>query len=518
MTDGIKKSAYKRHVALLLFCAVAVAASFAWQGRAGINLGDEGYLWYGVQRVMRGEVPIRDFLSYDPGRYYFSAALMSAWGDDGLVSLRVAVAIFQAAGLFAALWTLARARADVGLPLLALAALTLLAWMYPRHKLFDITVSIALVAALAWLLERPSRRNHFLAGIAVGVAATFGRNHGVYGAAAGVLALAWMAIGTAPSTWLRNGVAWSAGVAAGFSPILAMAAFVPGFADAFLQAIGFHLESGSTNLPLAVPWPWRVPVGRLGALDTLAQVLVGVLFIAVAAFGVLGAAWAFARRFRKLDVPPLIAACAFLSLPYAHFAYSRADVGHLAQGIFPLLIGAFALLVPCTAPVRWAGTAAMCAASLLIMLPLHPGWRCAAPGACMAADVGSDRLTIESDAAANLAMLRELSARYAPGKTPFYVAPFWPGAYAALDRPSPVWEIYPLFPRSDSLQQAEIARLRAASPGFAVVFDHPLDGREELRFRNTHPLIQRYLDTELEPVTGHPWNPSYRIYRARSRP
>jgi hypothetical protein len=76
---------------------------------------------------------------------------------------------------------------------------------------------------------------------------------------------------------------------------------------------------------------------------------------------------------------------------------------------------------------------------------------------------------------------------------------------------SPMWEIYALFPRSESFQQLEIEGIKAANPGFILIFDFPLDGREELRFRNTHALIHQYISDNVKLLPDSP-NPAYQIY------
>ena len=204
-------------------------------------------------------------------------------------------------------------------------------------------------------------------------------------------------------------------------------------------------------------------------------------------FGLLGIVWVIRQRLQNKPVSPTLIASIFLALPYAHYAYSRADLAHLAPGIPPFLIGIFALLASQPAKIKWPFAALLCGASLLVMLPTHPWWYCYSTQQCVDIKVAGDKLKVDRETAGNLAALNKLAEQFAPGNRTFIAAPFWPGAYAALGRKSPMWEIYVLFPRSVAFQQAEIERIKAANPGFVVIDDFPLDGREDMRFRNMNP-------------------------------
>ncbi|OWT74972.1 MULTISPECIES: hypothetical protein [unclassified Achromobacter] len=498
---------------------LAVLISFLWQGNKEFSLWDEGFLWYGVQRVLLGEVPIRDFMAYDPGRYYWSAALVGLFGNQGIIGVRAAAAVFQALGLAVGLFLVAqstknKSRSETIFWLLS--SVTFLAWMFPRHKIFDISVSIFLVGVLTHLINKPIPKRYFIAGGCVGLAAVFGRNHGLYGAVGSLGVIAWIRIKHHPHPgFIKATAIWGVGVLLGFLPIILMALLVPGFAIAFWESVRFLLEQNATNLPLSVPWPWTINFAAMSVADAARSVLTGLLFMGTLVFGVLAIAAAEWQRARGKSVPPALVATAFLAFPYAHFAFSRADISHLAQGIFPLLIGCMVLLSQARGKIKWPLAVVLCAASVWLTFLYQPGWQCSTSKQCVTVEISGSELQVARGTANDIDLLRHLAAEYAPNGQTFIAAPLWPGAYALLQRKAPMWEIYALFPRSKAFEKSEIERIEASKPGFALIFDLPLDGRDDLRFKNTHPLINQYIQNHyhLLPKSG---DPPYQIYTARS--
>ncbi|HET7062406.1 MAG TPA: hypothetical protein VFI43_09530 [Nitrosospira sp.] len=511
------QSARAQVAVALGLAAFVVFALFQWQGNKGFSLWDEGYLWYGVQRVMLGEVPIRDFMSYDPGRYYWAAAFMNLWDDQGIMALRRAVAIFQVIGLFVGLLLIAQNSKNQSYAYLLLSAVTLAAWMYPRHKLFDASLSMLIVGVLASLVRRPSTARYFFTGLCIGLIAIFGRNHGMYGFAGGFAALIWLSIKRTNGPPFTESLAfWAAGITAGFMPIVLMALAMPDFAAAFWDSIRFLFETKGTNLHLPVPWPWRVDFDTLPVEKAVRGFLVGLFFVAIVIFGLLALAWIFWQRWNQRKVSPVLCGAAFMALPYAHYAYSRADVGHLALGIFPFLIGSLAFLAARPVTAKWPFALMLFFASIWVMHPFHPGWECSTGQPCVLMEISGDELRIAPNTADDVRLLRKLADEYAPEGHNFIATPFWPGAYALLERKSPMWAIYALHRRNEADQRSEIARIRAANPGFILLYDFPLDGREELRFRNTHPLIHQYIIENYDLLPSSP-NPLYQIFKPRLR-
>ena len=506
-------------LSLFTISALTVLAFFIWEGFQGLNLWDEGFFWYGVQRVLYGEVPLRDFQAYDPFRYYWSAALMAAAGQPGMIALRGTAALMQLAALFCGLLAVAHGGRRSGLLLsLSATSVALAAWMIPYFKMADLTASILLVAALTMLIAAPTARRYVLAGVCVGFAACLGRNHGLYGLAGASAAIVWLNVNRSQGPgFVRGSLLFASGVVFGFLPMIAMLCLVPGFAGAFWDSIQFLLEYKATNIALPVPWPWLADFS--GSIGTIVRdVMLGLFFIALPLFGVLALVSVSVRRWQGRPVLPAFAASAFMALPYAHYAYSRADYYHLAFGVFPLLIGCFALaLSQRSAAARGIATGALVLACLVTMYGYHAGWQCRGAHQCVAVDVSGSHMRIDTATASELDMMARIARQYAPDGRSFVAAPLWPGAYALLNRKSPTWEIYGLFARPPAFEEAEIARIKAAAPGFALIYDLALDGDERVRYKNSHPLTYGYFADNFERV-ANPSRPDLELFVARGNP
>lgn len=482
---------------VLLPCAIAILLTGVWTALrldAGVSLRDEGFLWYGVQRVALGDAPLVDFQGYGPFRYYAAAFISDGYGGSSLQGMRVAIGFFQALGVVGALLVLLRDETNRVATAIqaALISATLLVWYFPGHKAFDITASIMLVAAFAALVERPNTRRWFITGLVVGFVAVIGRNHGVYGLVASALIFFWMIIRQETRVGLIRAIfPWGLGIAIGFAPLVGMALLIPGMLDAYLEAILWNVETGQTNLQRPVPWPWRLDMSLPTKRVVQGFVLGG--FFALYTLGLVLTAWVFVRRWRDNSLPPVLVACAVVLVPYAHHAFSRADLSHLATAIFPWLIAVLFLLRR-----SLPGLVALLLLSGYLLIYRHPGSACTFRAPCVTIEIEGVAHRPGRRVAREIELIKAIDARFNPEGAPFLAT--MPGAYAALEREAPVWEIYPLFPRSADFEAAEIERLKDANPAFAVIWTRALDGNDALRYAQSHPLTYAYITDNYVPL------------------
>jgi hypothetical protein len=511
---------------LLFVASLGLAAclgAFLLDGRLGFSLWDEGYLWYGVQRVLQGEVPIRDFMSYDPGRYYWAAGVLRLFHVDGIVAVRAATMAFVAIGIVAGIvlvWHQSSGRFIVRSGKCVLAIVLLVLWAVPWWKGYDAALSIILIASLAWMLTCPSPVRFFVHGIVTGVVAMMGRNHGVYGVVACLVVVPLLLLATSRPVWRQCLPAWAAGIVLGFAPILLGLMVDHRFAAMFWDSMRFMLfEYRGTNLPLPVPWPWTIHGGGVPTLSLVRQWLIGSLFVLLPLFCIAGLAVVLNELRREHSIIHTgFAACVATAIPYLNVAFSRADVSHLAQAICPLLIGL--LLFPvCSfarSTHRWIALPLMVIVSMLVALPLHPWYQSKVQSGWRVVDVRGDRLRMNDAEAARVDAVEALAHRYMPPGATLLASPVWPGAYALLGVAAPLWEVYPLFPRGDDFQNQEIARLQRIRPALVLINDIGVDGRDDLRYVHTHARIWNYVNTSYRQIPAPTDLPKLLVYIPKS--
>jgi hypothetical protein len=489
----------------LLFLAVLALVLtfglFLYQRRLDFYVAEEGFLWYGAIGAAHGEVPFRDFYSYDPGRYYWAAAGAELLGD-GLLALRLSAAVFQALGLFCGLW--AAWRLTHRRWLLALVGLLLLVWMEPRNRLFEPAIAMAGVAAAVALLEKPTLRRHFAAGALVGLGLFFGKNHGLYLAVAFLLLILllrwrWPAPGE-PGLPRRLG-AWVLGGVAGTSPLLLMLAFVPGFFGAYVDSIRFFLEAGQTNFPLPIPWPWRVDFAGQTPFEAARDLAEGVGFLLFPLFLAAATLVILLTRRSELRSRALLVGSGALSLVYLHYAFSRADIVHLAPSLHPVLLGLAALPGLLRGRKRIAAGLALgivlAAVTAFGIVPTTPWYKEATLHPYRPYMVAGDELRL-LPRTVNLLSWVERKAERIPPNERLLLVPNLTGLYPVLGRRSPAWDIYPIWPASPRLDRRMLDEIRAKDVRWVILDDYAVDGRDELRFEHTHPQVASYIEAEFE--------------------
>ena len=480
------------YAAPLTFC-LALAA-FCVTADVGFRIADDGYLWYGAQRVLAGEVPLRDFYSYDPARYYWTAAVMAVLHSRGFVAVNIAAALFGAIGLGIAARLIFHGQQRVRWGVWLLVAISLVIWGFTRAKLFDVTASVILVASLAWLIEKPTRYRCFMTGLGVGAVAIIGRNHGLYGAIASILALGCSAWPERKAPFLPSLLSWSGGVVVGYTPMLLAIAFVPGFWTYLWAGIHVYFETGTTNSPLPIPWPWLVHLKGGQVLPALRYVLEGALLMALPLFGLAVLAFSVWRKSRyRVPADSLLLAAGLLSIPYAHHAFAHAGPGHLAQAAYPMLIGVFVLLS--RLPRRRAAVlaAVVCALSIFLLAPSTSEFQKWRSGNWTNIKVGPDTLVLPPSTGAEVTVVTRLIDRYVPAGREIVAVPMLTGAYAIADCRAAVWDVYAAYPADAALQQAEIARIRSEHPALVIIADKGPDDRAALSYQQGHPLVYDFI-------------------------
>lgn len=486
---------------LLLAMLTATVLTVVWgllTWRYGLDIADEGFYWYGAQRMLHGELPMRDFMAYDIGRYAWSAAVMWLLGDDGLASARAASALFQVCtipvGVWLALQTVdPRSAASAKLVVVAVVTVLLNLWVHPYYKVFDYGTSLMIVAMLVLMLDVQTVRRWLLAGFILGLAAIMGRNHGVYGAFAAFLLLIFLIFKKEPQNLGRPSMAFVAGVVIGFSPTFFMALSIEGFGLAFVDSIHDLISAGSTNIELPVPWPWKADWRTIGWLLWSMKFSEGVYFIALVVVPVIAVLLLLRKplaQFRPVD--KLILCAAFAGIAYAHYAYSRADLTHLALSIVPVLL--ILLSAVMHSRMKILTCLVVSATSLLALAPHKPYLtRALLNKPLTTISVTGSEIHVLPGIDAYLRDVDQILDTTPGARQNFLAVPNAPTLHAIYRQKMPLWEIYALWPRSAEFEAKEVARLQKAAPRLVFMSNHALDQRPELRYSNTHPVVYAWI-------------------------
>ncbi|MGH8516023.1 MAG: hypothetical protein ACREUE_01050 [Panacagrimonas sp.] len=479
---------------ILACCGLAFVSGLAihaLRGRVPITV-DESYLWYGALRVREGQLPLRDFRSYEPGRYWWVTAFMRVLGP-GADSVRIAALAFYVCAQIAALVGLRLAGLDWGA--IGLTSLLLTLWADPIYKLFEPGLLLFGFLAAVLLLLDPAPGPALLAGAVVGVAAMFGLNYGFYlGAAISAVALAVIAKAPDLDTTAVL-LAGLAGGALGSAPLwIAMLLSREFRVTLYERRVLALLRRGTTNLPLPIPWPWRPVPWAWTKTSAFMRGFGSLSFVALPILGFGSLLWMALSSWTQIQVHAAGLAAAVLLATAQHHPFSRADLLHLCQ-VMPLLaICAMAIAGP-------EGSVAALPAALLCAGAVAMSWR------GLKRRLRGGRVKTPRHVDLVIEAVRDLRATHLRADESVLALPQLVFVYPALGLQSPVYDTYCVYPASDVDQARMLGEIERSGVRLAAIEQRALDGRADLLFSGTHPRVWAHLNqmfTPLPPIDSLP--------------
>ena len=142
----------------------------------GIRLSDEGFLVDGAERVLRGQLPISDFISYTPGSYFLLALLFGLFGVNLLVSRFMEICFLLINGLL--MFYIGRRLMPSRWALIP--SFVLILFPGPWYKVFFAFGLLLPLIALLRFLEKKARARILTVGLTIGIALVFKLEAGFY--------------------------------------------------------------------------------------------------------------------------------------------------------------------------------------------------------------------------------------------------------------------------------------------------------------------------------------------------
>ena len=514
-----------------LFIAFFLAAFVYLHNDVSIDFSDEGFLWYGAQHVLTGQVPLRDFQSYDPGRYYWCAAVLSVLGK-GLMPLRLAMSLFQFVALCFGLLTLRRVSRSA-LFLLGAGFLAIF-WMLIPFRYFDASMAMIALFFATRLVEKQSFRRHLAAGVFIGLATFFGINHGLYLFAGFFVLILYLDFKGIVAFAAKKRLFFFLGLALGLFPFWWMFLTIPGFWASKWESmamIGSSFYGGKMNVSYPISWPWVLHWDKLtGPLPNFsAKILeytnyfsIGLLYIFLVAYYLVCVPALIGLKNIQERSRALFVASIFVGLFYLRHIFARGDVCYLGEGIFPVWAGLLAsraflrsrsLKITHSILVVFFVVNSFISAALLnniIFKYMVP------KGGMIWYRVGKDRLWLTHPDAEYCENVKKLVSKYVKPEEPILLAPLLTTFYCLLNKESPVHELYFCIAPTPAMEERSVQDLENKKVRWAIVANLIVDGHKEHGLSNSHPILWKYLMKNFEFVTNEGLRPSYFLMRRKS--